>query len=115
MYSPYASPGSISLVIRVSWPAASKVVFISSSASGLRVSTASSTPGPRSASRVFSMLTGCTVSPLTSRTPRENQSRASQREYALFHSSALSLGTRVIVTPYRRSSSAWRSRTASAA
>lgn len=80
MYSPYASPGSMILVIRVSWPATSKVVFISSSASGLRVSTASRMPGPRSASRVFSMLTGCTVSPFTSSTPRAKYSRASQSE-----------------------------------
>ena len=43
------------------------------------------------ASSVFSTLTGCTVSPLTSRTPRPKYSRASHSEYALFHSSARSL------------------------
>ena len=75
---------------------------------------ASRMPGPRWASSVRSTLTGWTVSPLTSSAPSANQSRASQSEYALFHSSALSLCTRVMVTPYLRSNASARSSTASA-
>src|SRR5690348_9332781 len=80
MYSPSASAGSIRLVILASSPRSSSTTFISSSASGLTLSRARTTPAaPRAASSVFSTLAGCTVSPLTSGAPPAKCSRQPQR------------------------------------
>ena len=91
-------------MILVSSPRASRTTFISSSASGLTLSTAMMTrrpdpPETLAASSVFSTLTGCTVSPLTRSAPPPRYSRASQSEYALFHSRARPLWTSSSVTP----------------
>ncbi|MCO4700682.1 hypothetical protein LRR80_06799 [Streptomyces sp. RO-S4] len=82
MYSPVASAGSISFVIRVIPFAGSTTTFISSSASFFTVSSARMIflPSPRASSSVRSTDTGCTVSPLARITPSLRASRAHHSE-----------------------------------